>query len=367
MSSQAQQQDDFLGQPSYERKGGKTPKIVNGDNIYRILPPCGNLAKSGTWAVRHAIHWGWNGALNKWVTFRCIEKEDFQTKVILQNCPACDEFRKKQKAFENVKIKEEANGTRGKELKEFLAPHKVWLDGHNLEKKYYMNVLDQGGNITMLKIGYNHWKALRAEVAVLQARKPSIDPIGVSQGVYFNFHRGAEFTDTVRTVNETRVIEGNSYDAPKLAPLSKDIQLRMRNEAKLLDTLNRTLTYDEIKRIVDAKGDAQVVDSVLGAPEGQGAPRSSQNLFDSDEVDEAPSAQAVQEVASAVFPAVAGTPEEPSELEVMRAKLAAMEAAMAASKEVSKPASEAQPVQPQTQTGKLSDADFMAKFGPKKA
>ena len=53
MSNTSTAADDFFGTPSYqEKKGGKSFKIGDGDNVFRILPPCGNLAKEGVWAVQ---------------------------------------------------------------------------------------------------------------------------------------------------------------------------------------------------------------------------------------------------------------------------------------------------------------------------
>lgn len=355
--------DDFIGAPSYqEKKGGKGFKVVDGDNIYRILPPCGNLAKDGVWAVQHAVHWGWNGDLNKWVTFRCIEKEDYRTKVITQACPACDVYDKKVKSMEQAKAAAEAEGKSGPALKEWLAPHRKWLDAHNLERKYNMNAMDASGNIGLLKVGWHHWKALRVEMAALAKRNPPLDPVGVANGVFFNFHRGEKYTDTVRVVTESKVIEGNSYDTPKLSSLTPDVLQRMRREAKYLDTLNRVLTFDEIKRITDSKGDPKIVDAVLGAPEGQGAPLTTRSVFEAED-DEVEAAVARSRPA----PDPVSAPVASSglnELEAMRAKLAAMEAQLAVNN--------TPPVQPlvaetklATATSGMSDDDFMAKYGKK--
>lgn len=360
--------DSFIGTPNYGEKKTKGFKIEDGDNVYRILPPCGNLAQEGVWAVQHVIHWGWNGELNKWVTFRCIEKEDYRTKVITQSCPACDAYGKKAKAMEQAKAAAEAEGKSGKELKEWLAPHRKWLDAHNLERKYNMNAMDQSGTIGLLKIGWNHWKALRVEMAALAKRNPPLDPVGVNNGVFFNFHRGEKYTDTVRVVTESKVIEGNSYDTPKLSTLTPDIVQRMRREAKLLDTLNRTLTYNEIKLIVDSKGDPRVVDSVVGAPEGQGAPASTRSVFESeDEVAEAAPQKPTKTTPLAPEAPAQGPQTGLNELEALRAKLAAMETQLQqAPKPVAQPeAPVAVPTQSGNSGGGMSDDVFLARFGKK--
>ena len=258
------------------------------------------------------------------MTFRCIEKEDYRTKVITQACPACDVYDKKEKAMEQAKAAAEAEGKSGPALKEWLAPHRKWLDAHNLERKFNMNVIDASGNIGLLKIGWHHWKALRVEMAALAKRNPPLDPVGVNNGVFFNFHRGEKRRQIPSgVVTESKVIEGNSYDTPKLSTLTPDILQRARREAKFLDTLNRVLSYDEIKRITDSKGDPSIVDAVLGAPEGQGAPAATRSIFEADDEDITAAATPAPAPAAAVVqtPAPAAAP---SELDILRAKLAAM-------------------------------------------
>ncbi len=372
--------DGFFGTAVLDNKtNGRPFTIKDGDNKYRVLPPCGNLARDGIFGVKYNIHWGWNGEVNKWTTFSCIERSDYKTKVILQACPACDEYRRREKLMQAAKKDGESQGLTGADLKEWLTPHTEWLRKHNVERKFNLNAMDETGSIKLLKIGVKHWHALREEVGILAARKIPIDAFSITQGVFFNFHRlhsGNDFLDTVKTVTESRIIEGNSYETPKLAPLSEEVLRRARKEMKQLDNLSRTLTFSEIKRIVVSGGNPQVVDEVFGIPEGKGntSSVSEQKYFEEEESSE-PVVESMP--VSAVVPQAAEPVSAPvDEMAALRAELAALKAAKAAGAYTvmqglggggggSAFPSSPTPVSAALKTADLSDEEFMAKFGKK--
>ena len=70
-----------LGKANYGT-GKEIFKIMDGDNIYRILPPMGKLAKSGKWNQYYRVEWGFKNSAGKNRTFQDVRVVNFQTQMV---------------------------------------------------------------------------------------------------------------------------------------------------------------------------------------------------------------------------------------------------------------------------------------------
>ncbi len=237
-------------------------------NVYRVLPPFGAMASDGKWAFFDKVHWGYKDS-NGWSkNFRCIEKKDFKTKMILQACPECDLIAKK--TLQKTKFIEQqvANGQTEDQAKEAAKPLTEWLKSHNLDKKWYLNVKNAQQEVGRLKVAHKHFAALQTAIGDLL--KKGIDPIDVNGGVWFNFKRTGKGPQTQHYIYiETETItmaDGRKVQGDKPAPLTEDDIKKMQKDAYELDSMHIDLTFEQIKRLVDGGGDQSVVDAVYSMP-----------------------------------------------------------------------------------------------------
>lgn len=260
-----------IGTPQYGGKKKNNSRLVDGNNIYRILPPIGELAKDGVWAVYECLHWGFKGSKGM-RPFRCIQKKDFKTKMVKVQCPECDRILEKTTAVNARKMDLEKQGKTKAEVDEHLKPLTDWLFSHNLDKKWYVNALTMDGKITRLAIPHKMYVQLQEKISELVTK--GIDPIAVDGGVWFNLKRsgtGNQTSHTVSVEEEMVMAEVNGKKQPlpvtKRAPLTQEVIDRLGNEAHDLKNSFRSIAYDDIKRLVSSNGDPDVVDAVFTAGE----------------------------------------------------------------------------------------------------
>jgi hypothetical protein len=385
-----------IGTPQYGGKKKLNFKLQDGENIYRILPPLGELAADGTWAVYQCQHWGYKGSKGM-RPFLCIQKKDFKTKMIKVQCPECDKIAEKNATLEDHKTRLKAEGKTDAQIEEQLKPLSDYLYAHNLDKKWFVNALTQDGKIGRLAIPHKMYVQLQETITDLVTKK-SIDPIGVDGGVWFNLIRSGKGNQTshrVTLVEEgTEAVVGGkkiTVAMVKSAPLTPEVIARLGAEAYDLKASFRALTYDEIKRIVSSGGDPDIVDSVFSAGDIQ--PRS-ENVATGDDEPEAGAVASSVNVAPVVAPAVTSTPTaaqaQATQVEVVavdptvamraqfEAQLKAMQAQFAAqlaatpaavpatTVTVTQPAAAA-PAAPASPAAAMNDDDFIKQFGFKTA
>lgn len=237
-------------------------------NIYRILPPFGALAEDGRWAFFDKVHWGYKDS-NGWSrNFRCIKEVDFKTKMVKQACPECDLIDKNTKKKDAFIETQKAGGLTDEQAKEAAKPLTEWLKSHNLDKKWYINVKNQKGEVGRLKVAHKHYQALQSVIEDII--KKGGDPIDVNGGVWFNFKRtgrGLQTQHFVYVDTETITLpDGRKVQGDKPAPLTQEDLTKMQKDAYELNAMFTDLTFNQIKRLVDGNGDQTVVDAVYAAP-----------------------------------------------------------------------------------------------------
>ena len=277
-----------FGKPSYDARGNdkknfkKNFNIKDGDNIYRILPPFGSLASKGIWSVYYRLHWGYSimnedGRLSM-RPFQCPRRTNKNAKTgeieVTVPCAACDEY-ERQKEIREQRLKElEAQNLSKGEISAILEPLNKWLKRFNRSGAHYINVMNTDGEFGRLAISHKMMLALRAEIDTIR-KNWSIDPLDIESGCWINFRRIpgntlSDYTHKVEPVIELTSVPGVPHPVPmiKLAPLTpQQIQEAMEKAWDLKEEAHRTLSPQQIQRLVDAGGDPEVYAAILNEAE----------------------------------------------------------------------------------------------------
>jgi hypothetical protein len=379
-----------IGTPQYGSKKKNNFRLAEGSNVYRILPPLGELAAEGVWAVYESMHWGYRGTKGM-RPFKCIQRKDFKTKMIKVQCPECDRIAEYVAKMEDRRKLLESQGMSKEQIDENLKPISDWLFSHNLDKKWYLNVLTPDGKIGRLAIPHKMYAQLQ-EVITDLVTKQNIDPIGVNGGVQFDLIRTGKGNQTQHRVAVVEIMEtvnGRQMRAYKSAPLTDDVLARLSGEAYDLKNAVRTLTYDEIKRLVLSDGDPEIVDAVFSAGEmtaataedpDNGATASFQqstnalavpppSAFQSTAAPAATlktEAPAQQSVAASPSATVAEAPSRAPVIDPMQlimAQMAALQAQLEAAKKATAPLVPPTATEQGGKAADMTDEDFIKKYG----
>lgn len=252
-----------LGKANYGSQK-KIFKIEDGDNVYRILPPMGELADAGTWAKYYAVVWGYKNSQGKNKPF-VDPSEKNRSNGMLEHVSAALERRLK---LEEQKEKMKKAGA----TKEQMDKINEILKQFNIEKKFYVNAVNLKGEIGLLKIGYKVYKALtgdkqKGEKGLIdRLMDKGVDPVSsLDNGRFFNLHRQGRGLDTQYTVTvyqENVEVNGEVYQKDKVHKIDDALINRLEKEAFNLATLYPTPSLAEVERIV--KEGPTAVDAILG-------------------------------------------------------------------------------------------------------
>ena len=277
-----------IGNANYDKKS-KTNigKIKDGDHIFRILPPLGTFAKDGKWFTYKAVEWGYKDTKGNNRPFQDVRKVNFKTKMVEVESAAHLKREQIAKQYDQAL----AMFKSGQLTKDDMEKVKSVKQQFNLEKKYYVNAINQKGELILQKIGYKAMKALEVEIKKL--RDQGIDPLSVDNGRFFNIFRSGDGFDTSFSVS----VVSENINVPDVGIVQKQIKhvldesilKRLATEAKDLSELDKMypiVTAAQVERIVT--GGPAGVDEVLGVREENGA----QAVGDDGAEDEAPAQSA---------------------------------------------------------------------------
>lgn len=255
--------------------GGKRTwfKLKDGDSVYRILPPMGELQDDGKWSAFYRIHYGYKNSANQMRTFQSPLVQNYKTKMIEVPDAALERIQQL-----TVKL-EEAKKAKNEELTQQL----LKLVGgqksrYNLDSNHYLNVVDLQGNLGILKIRHKAKMALDATIDRL--RKDGIEPLDPETGRFFVFSRSGTGRDTTYQVSvykkkltvsgvgdvEQDVVHTITDElAKRCLVVNKDGSYTYK-EAANLSTLFKKPTAAEVLRIV--KEGEKAVDEILDSKTG---------------------------------------------------------------------------------------------------
>lgn len=240
-----------IGKANYEGSGSKKNrfKIKDGNNVYRVLPPMGSLAKRGKWSQYFSVVWGYKNAEGKNRPFSDCRVVNYNTKMVEVESDAFLKSQKIKAAYEDLKTKAK-NGE--KVDPEVLKKTKELTERYNIENKHYVNVVNLQGEIGLLKLGAKAKKLLEGEIKKLTAK--GVDPLSLENGRFFNIFREGKSFDTVYQVTEykeTVMMNGQEVDVPKIHKMDDAFIGRLKSEVFDLGTLYKQTTAEQVKAIVE--------------------------------------------------------------------------------------------------------------------
>jgi hypothetical protein len=161
-------------------------KLVDGANIYRILPPFGT-GHNGVWFAEWYLHWGFQNENGSNVPLACSYRTDERY------CPICEEaneIRAKMDALvkdytTDKKTDWEAVPPAIQEKYYELRPS--WND-IKAQRGYYYNALNQANEVGILRLTPKTGKALNEKIKEAYNKK-SIHALSLTKGIFFNIYR----------------------------------------------------------------------------------------------------------------------------------------------------------------------------------
>lgn len=290
----------------------KTFKLLDGDNVYRILPPMGDAVAKGTWAQYYAVVWGYKDSSGKQKPFQDPSEKNRSNGMIEKMSAALD---RRIKLEDQKKKMKEAGAS-----KEQMEKMNDILKQFNIEKKYYLNVVSLTGEIGLLKVGYKIYKALtgdkkKGEKGLIdRLLDQGVDPVSsLDNGRFINFHRQGKMLDTTYTVTvyqEEVEINGKKYKEDKVHKIDQNLIDRLDKEAFNLVSMYPSPTLEEVDRIV--KEGPTAVDEILGKIQSAGEETSNEEMeTQSESAPTAPPVETKTEMAPPVVETKVETPVAP--------------------------------------------------------
>ena len=232
----------------------------NVDNVYRVLPPIKSLASAGKYSQWHASHRVRNSEGYQ-KSFSCKE-ERTKEGLITRHCPFCDRAKELEGQLEAA---EKAGATR-EQLQAFrtkeIFPIKV-------EKSYYLNVVNQEGNLGVLGIKKTSFDSLKA-LAVDQEKKGR-DITGM-EGIFLNFKKVTPFKGSKDVIYQVEVFltpmpDGSFRFVPHT--ITPEVVERIKTDSADLTTLFKDLSVEQISTLIALEGEARgrQVDVFFNSPE----------------------------------------------------------------------------------------------------
>lgn len=275
-----------LGTPSFEapsKKKTKTylPKLKEGNNIYRIIPPIFSCSKTGEFQVKHKVHFGFYGEADdsgkqRMRVFECPEEGyyDARKKVfnITKECAECKKIRDAKDVLKTLAAQLTMKGMnsdlanqKALELPE-AAEMVDFLNKHNMDEKFYLNVLTQDDQIGLLKVPRGTGKDINT-FCKEYSEKRKRDPMGVATGVWINISRAGKgrFSTTYKVEAHTiqKEMDGDIVDVPFTSVIPEETLARLTDECFDLHTLFNRVTCDEVTKMVNSGYDPTVIDGIF--------------------------------------------------------------------------------------------------------
>jgi hypothetical protein len=273
--------EDFFGEAKEANSGSslnwKQHTISDKQpNIYRIAPPL-KTSTSGRWKVHGRVHYGYmvpneqNPDKPRHKPFLCIQKKNYKTKMIEQDCPECSllqyiqsQFEAQEKNLIERALKEgKSKEVAETEAKEFISGVRKSTQPHNLDSKWFVLAKNLSGEWAILKLGTTAMKAFE-DACKKYTTEMGEDPLNAKTGVWFEFTRTGLGFDTRYTATVAMESLGKGQYQIKSGALTAADAEGIKKCPKL-DTLNdnKILSYEQIKALVESKGDPEKVEAVF--------------------------------------------------------------------------------------------------------
>ena len=274
-------------------------RLKDGTTVVRFIPPVDKFDPSNeSWAEFHRQHFGYKTSdrkipgKTKMFTFKCVLKQDWRTKAIQQFCPECAKIEEQKELFADRSAVMRSQGKSDQDIEDQLSPLKKWIEAHNVDGKWHSMILTADGKLEVLAYTNKTKKAIEKAVAkekeeVARTKGEAfaadwnwMDPDG---GILLALVRSGK---GIATEYDAEIVKENSQVAlangqmvsisqTKTSPLTVSHRALIEREAINLKDIGRTITVDQISRLVASSGDPQEIDAIVDAPQARekSAPR----------------------------------------------------------------------------------------------
>lgn len=267
--------------------------LKTGSNLYRVLPSIsfdGTKPSNNPWAFHQLI---WVKGKERKYPVVCI-RETNQDKKVLVSCPIFDKIEFLKKQLEAMqKNPETANSPQTKKMADRLKDY-------NVDKAYYLNVVNKAGEIGILKIKYTALQDLKATIKNLNNEGINAIGAGPNDGVFLDFRRIEDDTGRVSyKVDAAKITVKNPQTGrPSLeydwSPLTPEIMNRMETEAAELSKIYRKLELDKLEQL--ATLDPDTIDAVMSAARSVSKDEATDAMDDVEEVETVSNAKTTSKV-----------------------------------------------------------------------
>jgi hypothetical protein len=341
-------------------------KLKDGDAVYGILPPIGDLAASGIWSVYYRVHYGYKNAEGKSRPFQSTLVENRKSKMIEVPDAACERL---DMLNAQLKAAKESGNDKAKEALLKLVGGQKSI--YNLDSNHHINAIDLQGNIGVLKLRHKAKLALQVEIDKLCAKGQ--DPRGVENRRFFVFSRSGMANETnykVTIYKEKLTVDGvGEVERDFVNCLTDEVLDRLGDEAAKLDSLYKTPNADQIEQIVKSSilttGICKDIDAILGTNSSQATSNTTEEFVDDVPGDDTPAMEAVAAPAikPKITPVAAPTPVATAPVTPAAPAVAAPTPVATAPATASKPVVKASPITTADKIEDMTDAAFFESLG----
>lgn len=249
--------------------------LKDGVQEHRVLP---SMDGTGKYVRDHTCHYGYGTKMNNSDKefpnpFYCVEEGKFVTGkfVVLVECPECQEIKRVKGEKEAIEADMKRASNTKEEIEAAVASHAKWLNKHNRDFKFYVNVKDAAGRFFTVKYpSKNIWKPIQAFIEKYKNQRIPIDAIAASQGLWFRITRSGKGFKTeyaAEVVTEDLIVNGQIVDGAtkvKQGPLTPDDYRKAKESClDLRDVGIRRLSHEQVARLVASRGDPTIIQAVF--------------------------------------------------------------------------------------------------------
>lgn len=370
-----------FGDANYEKSGFKKKNyfgLEESAQVFGIMPPMFSLKEKGAWARFYKVHFGYKNLAGKLRTF--LSPEVKKKEMIEVEDAALQRIKTLTATMEACKAAGQTDRYN------FLWKLVGFKGVYNLDKAWHINVHDLSGKPGVLKIRHKCKMMLDTEIEKL--RKQGIDPLSPTNGRYFVFQRVGTSNETSYKVDVyAKEIDAQIPGTNQIVKVKQEVVRAISAETEAnaiagecadLDKLFQVVSAEEVKQIVERSeletGKSPACDELFDA-RWKAEREARKNVASA-----APAATAAPAASAPAAAPAAPEADEPDESYQAPATLAAAPTAQAApaaapatvaqatvTKEAKAAVAQAATAAPTPSFDTMSDDDFFASVGVKRA
>lgn len=235
------------------RREWKRHKVVDGHNVYRILPPFGE-ASNGYPYRKWQICWGLkdpeSGRMRPFASSLTSEKR----------CPISEFVAELRKKADTLTAQLQASGASNDSVKERMKVLNAMISDLSPKTVYVYNAANKAGEVGLLELkatAHKKMKALMHEYVQMYNQDPtSLNSSDDDSGVWFDIVRTGQFRDTEYDVQKCQIRMKNATGRLTFeddrSPLPDSLVQNYETQAYDLSTIYQQKSYDELKEILEA-------------------------------------------------------------------------------------------------------------------